>query len=137
MAKIDADPVSLPAAADLTTKYACFGKTSATGVNVCSVLGERSIGTIGSHYKKTPVAGDAVDVYAEKKRVKVRAGAAFAIDAELTPDATGRGITAVATNIVRARALQAATAADQLVFFPMPSPSELENEHNDWWRSAF
>ncbi|MCR4294784.1 MAG: hypothetical protein NUW21_04570, partial [Elusimicrobia bacterium] len=28
-------------------------------------------------------------------------------------------------------------AADQLVFFPMPSPSELENEHNDWWRSAF
>lgn len=28
-------------------------------------------------------------------------------------------------------------AADQLVFFPMPSPTELENEHNDWWRSAF
>lgn len=28
-------------------------------------------------------------------------------------------------------------AADQLVFFPMPSAKELERDHYDWWRSAF
>lgn len=115
MAKIDSDPVSLPAAADLTSKYGCFAKLTATGVNVCTVLGERSVGVIGNHYKKTPVVGDAIDLFTQKRIVKVRSGAAFAQYAELTPDATARGITAVATNVVRTIALVAATAADQLV----------------------
>jgi len=42
-------------------------------------------------------------------------GAAFALDAELTPDANGRLITALTTNKVCAIAREAATAIDQLV----------------------
>lgn len=45
----------------------------------------------------------------------VRAGAAFALDAKLTSDASGRAVTAAATNPIIAVAREAATAADQLV----------------------
>jgi uncharacterized protein DUF2190 len=48
-------------------------------------------------------------------RPLVRAGAAFAEGAKLMSDASGRAITATATNIPVAIALEAATAADQLV----------------------
>lgn len=47
--------------------------------------------------------------------VSGRAGAAFALDALLMSDASGKMITATTTNPVIAHALQAATAADQLV----------------------
>jgi hypothetical protein len=47
--------------------------------------------------------------------VEARSGAAFALDALLTSDANGKLITASTTNPVIAHALQAATAADQLV----------------------
>jgi hypothetical protein len=47
--------------------------------------------------------------------VEARVGAAVALDALLTTDASGRLITAATTNPVIAHALQAATAADQLV----------------------
>ena len=43
------------------------------------------------------------------------AGAAFAIDVELTPDANGRLIAAIATNKVCAVSREAATAIDQLI----------------------
>jgi hypothetical protein len=47
--------------------------------------------------------------------VEGRAGAAFALDALLMSDANGKLITCTTTNPVIAHALQAATAADQLV----------------------
>jgi sulfate adenylyltransferase subunit 1 (EFTu-like GTPase family) len=47
--------------------------------------------------------------------VEARAGAAFALDALLMSDANGKLITCTTTNPVIAHALQAATAADQLV----------------------
>lgn len=46
---------------------------------------------------------------------QVRSGAAFALDAKLSSDASGRAITAIATHIPFAVAREAATAADQLV----------------------
>jgi hypothetical protein len=47
--------------------------------------------------------------------VPVRSGAAFALDARLTSDASGRAITAAATNQSSLIAREAATAADQWV----------------------
>lgn len=47
--------------------------------------------------------------------VEVRAGAAFALDALLATDAAGKFVTATTGQNVTARALQAATAADQLL----------------------
>jgi hypothetical protein len=51
----------------------------------------------------------------EGEMVLAVAGAAFAIDAELTPDATGRLIAAATTQKVCAIAREAATAIDQLI----------------------
>lgn len=61
-------------------------------------------------------AGRSVMVYDQPgEHVLVRAGAAFALDAKLTSDATGRSVTAASTNKYHAIAKEAATAADQLV----------------------
>lgn len=115
MAKIDSVPVSLPAAGDLTAKKFFFGKHTATGIDACSVLGERADGVIGAHQKQAGiVAGDGVDFYVDK-RVIVQSSAAFAKNAELTPAATGKAVGAALGNIVRAKALEAATAADQWI----------------------
>src|SRR5438128_2809532 len=88
-AKIDSEPVSLPAAADLTTKLFRFGKIVAGQVAVCSVAGERADGIIGAHYKKTPVAGDAVDLYIERMPM-VEGSGVIAAGIELTTDANGK-----------------------------------------------
>jgi hypothetical protein len=47
--------------------------------------------------------------------IKIEAGAAIAAGAPLKPDASGRGITAVGGDKYSARALQAATAAGDLI----------------------
>lgn len=113
-AKIDSEPVSLPAAADLSTKLFRFGKFTATGVNVCSVAGERADGIIGAHYKKTPAAGDAVDFYLERVML-VEAGVAIAVNDPVTTDANGKAKVAGAGDVVNGIALDAATADTQLI----------------------
>lgn len=113
-AKLDSSPISLPAAADLTTKLFRFGKIVAGQVNVCTVAGERASLIIGAHQKKTPVAGDAVDCYIERVML-VEAGAAFAADADLTTDALGRAVTATGSSAINAVAIDAAAAAGEYV----------------------
>lgn len=113
-AKIESTPVSLPAAADLSAKLFRFGKFTATGVNVCSVAGERADGIIGAHYKKTPAAGDAVDFYLDRIML-VEASGAIAVDDQLTTDANGKAKVAGAGDVVNAIALDAATADTQFI----------------------
>ena len=113
-AKIDSSPVSLPAAADLTTKLFRFGKMTATGINVCTVAGERATGIIGAHYKKTPVAGDAVDFYLERVML-IEAGEAIAVNDQLATDANGKAKVADAGDVVLAIAIDAATADTQFI----------------------
>ncbi|MBA3421656.1 MAG: DUF2190 family protein [Thermoleophilaceae bacterium] len=114
MSKIDSTPVSLLSAADLSAKKFFFGKLTATGVDACSVLGERADGVIGAYQKALPAAGDAVDFYLDRI-VLVQSSAAIVKGAALTPAATGKAVTAAIGNIVRAKALDAATAADQWI----------------------
>lgn len=115
MAKLDSIPVTLTASADLSTSVWFFGKMTSTGVAVCSTLGERAHGVIGEGYTPANAAGMAVDFYAKPGTiVKLRASAAIAEGAELTPAATGKAVTAVSTNIVAALALEAADAADAI-----------------------
>lgn len=113
-ATLDSSPVNLTAAADLSAKLFRFGKLTSTGVNVCTVAGEKADGIIGAHQKKTPVAGDAVDFYVERLML-VEAGAAFSAGDELATDATGTARTATAGQYVNAVAIDAATAAGQYV----------------------
>jgi hypothetical protein len=57
--------------------------------------------------------------------VEGRASAAFALDALLTSDATGKLVTATTGQIVTAQALRAATAVDQLVPVRLAGPRVL------------
>jgi hypothetical protein len=115
-ATIDAStlPISLPAAADLTSKLFRFGKHTSTGIAVCSVAGERADGIIGSHYKTTPVVGDAVDLFIDRMPL-IESGASYSAGANLTTDASGRAVAAGAGDVVNAVAIDAATAASQYV----------------------
>ncbi len=48
-------------------------------------------------------------------QTKVVAGAAIALDADVTSDASGKAVTAVSGNEINGKALEAATAADQII----------------------
>lgn len=112
MAKLDSYPVTAVASGDLSAKTWCFGKMTSTGIAACSSAGERADGVIGEGYPKAPTAaGQALDFYVERV-VKVRTGASVAEGDELTPDTSGRAVTATTGNVVRAKALEAAGAAD-------------------------
>ena len=108
----NSDSFTLPAGADLTTKEGCFGKTSLVGgamtVIPGSVLGERVDCVIGT----AAAAGLAIDCFPDRGRiVTVKVGAvAVAANDELTTDANGLAKTAVSTNIVRAKAIDAGAA---------------------------
>lgn len=112
MATRESDAYTLNANSDLSLKEGCFGKQVNGKVDVCSVLGERADVVIGS----AGVAGAAIDCFPRSgKIVNVKVGAvAVALDAELTPDANGLAKTAVSTNIVRAKALQAGAAGETI-----------------------
>jgi hypothetical protein len=112
-------PISMIAAADLTTKFRRFGKLTATGVNVCTVAGEAAAGVIGAHYKKNPAAGDAVDFYVDRQFC-VETGGAFAANVDLTTDADGRAVAATGGSVVNAVALEASTAAGDIVKIKPP-----------------
>jgi hypothetical protein len=114
MAKIQSTPISLPAAADLTTKIFRFGKFTSTGLNVCSVAGERADGVIGGMYKKTPAAGDAADLYLDRVML-VEASGVIAVNDPVTTDANGKAKTAGAGDVVNGIALDASTADTQYI----------------------
>lgn len=112
MATRDCEAYSMIANSDLSLKEGCFGKTVAGKIDVCSVLGERADAVIAS----AGVAGAAIDCYPRQgKIVPVKIGAvAVAVNDELTPDANGLAKTAVATNIVRCKALQAGNPGETI-----------------------
>ena len=73
--------------------------------------GERALGV--SRVRSSTIGEDIpVDVAG---LVLVKAGAAIAADALVTPDAMGRAVTAAGANVVAGKALAAATAADETV----------------------
>jgi hypothetical protein len=114
MAKIQSTPISLPAAADLTTKIFRFGKFTSTGVNVCSAAGERADGIIGGMYKKTPAAGDAVDFYLDRVML-VEASGVINVNDPVTTDANGKAKVAGAGDVVNGIAIDASTADTQYI----------------------
>lgn len=121
-AKYDSTPVNLPAAADLSAKTWRFGKFTSSGVNVCTVAGEKAGGIIGCHYKKTPAAGDAIDFYIERIPL-VEAGAAYSAGDPLTTDANGRAITATGSAAINAYAIDAASLLGDVGRVILPSGS--------------
>lgn len=96
--------------ADLNTAV----QGTAASVNLGIAIDDQP--TIGRTFSYAHRPGESVDA---------RAGAAFALDALLTSDASGKLITAVSTNPVVAVARRAATAVDQLVPVELVGPRVL------------
>lgn len=108
MALIDSNPASETAAADLSLKTNLFGKQTSTGINVCSVAGERADGVIGSG--KPSGLGKGLDFYLERIfPVKLGVGGATKGD-ELTTDALGQGVLALSGQFVNAIAAETGVA---------------------------
>jgi hypothetical protein len=96
-------------AADLSAGQFRAVKFTATGWDFAGA-GEQAVGIL----QDKPASGKVAEVVADGIS-KVVAGAAFAKGAKLMTNATGKLITATATNHIVAQALAAAGAADELV----------------------
>lgn len=97
---------------DLSAKNGCFGKLVAGRPDVCSVLGERHDFVITGGGIAT--APSDVAPRAGKIVLVVVGAVAVAIGDELTPDANGLAKTAVSTNIVHSKALQAGNPGETI-----------------------
>lgn len=108
----ESKPINAQAGADLTGKKYRFGKRATDGqIVVCSTLGERADGIIGS----VPTAeGDGMDLFIERL-MPIEAGAAFDGGAKLTTDANGRAVVASDGHHVMAIAAEPATELYQHV----------------------
>lgn len=99
------------AAADLSAnQFYAVKITAARAVNLASTGGEVAYGIL----QNKPTSGQAADV-GIFGITKVAAGAAFSAGAQLMTDNTGRLITRTSTNHCVGIALEAATAAAQIV----------------------
>ena len=95
--------LSATTAADLTAKRYYAAKETSAGLALCATLGERCDGVIG--------VGNTGAVSIERgPKVRIKAGAAFARGANLTPNASGKFVTASTGHHVAFIAAQAALA---------------------------
>lgn len=103
--------VTRPAGADLTTvQYHCVKQTNTGAVVPCSVIGERVFGIVLNDPRMNETATVAVQGV-----MKVMAGAAISIGAEVMTNASGRVITATADKRTIGEAMTAATANGEYV----------------------
>lgn len=101
---------TLVAAADLTgSQFFAVKQTSATEVNLAGA-GEAIFGIL----MNDPNTGEAATCDTDGHS-KAEAGAAVALGALVTPDANGRLITAIATDIVAGRATSVAAALGDVI----------------------
>lgn len=101
----------MTAAADLSSgQFLAVKVTASRAVNLANTGGEAVVGIL----QNQPTSGQAADVGFIGVS-KLVAGAAFAAGVELMTDTSARGITATSTNHRFAIALEAATAAGQIV----------------------
>lgn len=108
----ESQPINATAGADLSAKLHRFGKRDTDGkIVVCSTLGERADGIIGS---KPTAEDDGMDLFIDRL-MPIRAGGAFDGGAKLTTDANGRAVLASTGHHVMAIATEPATTEDQEV----------------------
>lgn len=103
---------SFKAGEDLSDKQNFFLKLNSDGEVILAVAGDAALGVNLENAEEDETTG-AVTISGEK--VEIAIGAAVAAGALLTSDAQGRAVTATTGNAVNGIALQAGTAAGQLV----------------------
>ena len=107
------DPISIPANADLSASQYCLGTVNSSGKLAIVGAGLSADGIL----QDKPAAADRpASVGCTPGRIsKMRAGAAITAGDSLTPDSTGRGVTATSGDVVAAKALEAASGADVVI----------------------
>jgi len=106
-------PVSIPANADLSASQYCFVVINATGK--VAVVGA-GLAADGILQDKPAAADRPAAVGATPGQIsKCRAGASFTAGDDLTPDSTGRAVTATSGDVKGAKALEDASGADVVV----------------------
>lgn len=103
---------SRPASADLSASPSRFATLSAGKVAICSTQGEVSVGVTGDD---PPSAADQACELKHAGIVRIVAGAAVAALANVTTDTTGRAILATTGNRIHGQALEAASAAGEVI----------------------
>lgn len=107
------DVQSFPAAVDLDTKTGHFGILTATGVDLAGAA-VQAHGVI-VNVERAGVGATIGLMTTSGRLVPVAVGAAVAAGANLTSNASNRGITAVATNVINGIAVDAGGADGDLV----------------------
>ena len=102
--------ITLASAADLSSSQYCFVKLSAGLAALCGA-GEDAIGVL----QNDPAAAARAAEIADGGIVKVKVGAVVAQDANVASDSTGRAVTAVSGDYMLGKALEASTAANQII----------------------
>lgn len=103
--------ISIQANADLSASQFCMGVVNSSGKFAIAGAGAKIDGVL----QNKPAASGRASTVAIDGVTKVRAGAAVTAGDDLTPDSTGRAVTAATGDIVGGRALEAATAANQVI----------------------
>jgi len=106
-------PISIPASADLSASQYCFVTVNSSGKAAVVGAGLSADGIL----QDKPAAADRPAAIASTpgRISKMRAGAQFTAGDDLTPDSTGRGVTATSGDVVGAKALEDASGADVVV----------------------
>lgn len=106
-------PVSMIANADLSASQYCFVTLNSSAKVALTGAGLSADGIL----QDKPAAADrAASVEPAVGRIsKMKSGAAFSKGDSLSPDSTGRGVTATSGDVVGAKAMEAATDANQIV----------------------
>lgn len=107
------DPITLIANADLSASQYCFGTVNSSGKLAITGAGLAADGIL----QDKPAAADRpAQVGTTPGRIsKMKAGAAITNGDNLTPDSTGRGVTATSGDVVGAKALEAASGANVII----------------------
>lgn len=107
---------TLTASSDLSGSQFRYVKVSGSGtVTICAAASDVPLGIL----QNKPKAGEAADVMVTGIS-KLAAGAAVAAGAEVGSDATGRGIAGATGTRVMGQALEAASAAGQIIAVALP-----------------
>lgn len=99
------------AGADLTAAKYRFVEAASGKVTRCNAAGESALGVL----QNDPDIDEAATVAILGSVTKVVAGAAIALDADITTDNQGRAVTAATGNKIHGKALIAAGAAGEII----------------------
>lgn len=108
---LDGRTLTLEASGDLSSSQYLFVDLGSTGIAVVSVSGAKAVGVL----QDKPAALGRAGCVQYDGVTKVKAGAAVSVGDDIMSDGSGKAITATTGKVSQGTALEAATAANDLI----------------------